>query len=171
MRNVNLSMDHHPLHLHGNTFVVTGSEAGRIPQEQWQPGNTVLVGVAQARDVEFVATREGDWMLHCHLPHHMTNQMVSMVGPLMASHRHEAGAALQPSGPRGLGMPDGTLVPGFPQDMAMTMDEAVEKPETFGLRKGWTAGMMGMMTLIRVVSPALFEQIAERRRAQAGRTV
>ena len=30
-----------------------------------------------------------------------------------------------------------TLVPGFPQDMAMTMDEAVEKPETFGLRKGW----------------------------------
>ena len=63
-------------------------------------------------------------------------------------------------------MPDTTLVPGFPQDMAMTMDEAVEKPETFGLRKGWTAGMMGMMTLIRVVSPALFEQIAERRRAQ-----
>ncbi len=33
VRNVNLSMDHHPLHLHGNTFVVTGSEAGRIPQE------------------------------------------------------------------------------------------------------------------------------------------
>jgi manganese oxidase len=53
----------------------------------------------------------------------------------------------------------------------MTMDEVVEKPETLGLRKGWTAGMMGMMTLIRVVSPALFEQIAERRRAQAGRAV
>ena len=135
-----------------------------------EPGNTVLVGVAQARDVEFVGEHPGDWMLHCHLPHHMMNQMVSMVGPLMASHRHGAGA-LQPAEPRGLGMPDTTLVPGFPQDMAMTMDEAVEKPETFGLRKGWTAGMMGMMTLIRVVSPALFEQIAERRRAQAGRAV
>ena len=24
----------------------------------------------------------GDWMLHCHLPHHMMNQMVSMVGPM-----------------------------------------------------------------------------------------
>ena len=89
--------------------------------------------MAQARDVEFVATREGDWMLHCHLPHHMTNQMVSMVGPLMAAHRHD-GAAPQPAAPRGLGMPDTTLVPGFPQDMAMTMDEAVDKPETFGLR-------------------------------------
>ena len=33
------------------------------------------------------------------------------------------------------------------------------------------AGMMGMMTLIRVVSPALFEQIAERRRVQAGRAI
>jgi hypothetical protein len=49
------------------------------------------------------------------------------------------------------------------------MDEVVDKPETFGLRKGWTAGMMGMMTLIRVVSPALFDQIAERRRALDGR--
>jgi hypothetical protein len=87
----------------------------------------------------------------------------------MAAHRHGGGAAPPPSAPHGLGMPDGTLVPGFPQDMAMTMDEAVEKPETFGLRKGWTAGMMGMMTLIRVVSPGLFDQIAERR-ALAGRT-
>ena len=170
VRNVNLSMDHHPLHLHGNTFVVTGTEAGRIPPPQWQPGNTVLVGVAQARDFEFVATREGDWMLHCHLPHHMMNQMVSMVGPMTSAHRHGAGAAATPPAPRGMGMPDPTLIPGFPQDMAITMDEAVEKPETFGLRKGWTAGMMGMMTLIRVVSPTLFDQIAERRRALDGRT-
>ena len=133
-------------------------------------GNTVLVSVAQARDFEFVATREGDWMLHCHLPHQMTNQMVSMVGPMTSAHRHGAGAAATPPAPRGLGMPDPTLIPGFPQDMAITMDEVVEKPETFGLRKGWTAGMMGMMTLVRVVSPTLFDQIAERRRALDGRT-
>jgi hypothetical protein len=41
-----------------------------------------LVGVAQARDIEFVANRIGDWMLHCHLPHHMMNQMASNVGPM-----------------------------------------------------------------------------------------
>ncbi len=50
------------------------------------PENTVLVGVAQARDIEFVADNPGDWHFHCHLPHHMMNQMASMVGPLMMSH-------------------------------------------------------------------------------------
>ena len=48
----------------------------------WLRGNTTLVGVAQARDIEFVADRLGEWMLHCHLPHHMMNQMSSNVGPM-----------------------------------------------------------------------------------------
>src|SRR5947208_7706607 len=79
---INLGMDHHPIHLHGHTFFVTGSEGGRQPKTTWAPGNTVLVGVAQERDIEFVANNPGDWMLHCHLPHHMMNQMSSTVGPL-----------------------------------------------------------------------------------------
>lgn len=37
-----------------------------------------LVGVTQAGDIEFDAVHPGEWMLHCHLPHHMMNQMVSM---------------------------------------------------------------------------------------------
>jgi len=32
--------------------------------------------------MEFDAKYVGDWMLHCHLPHHIMNQMVSMVGPI-----------------------------------------------------------------------------------------
>ncbi|HLH02788.1 MAG TPA: copper oxidase [Bryobacteraceae bacterium] len=82
IRMINLGMDHHPIHLHGHTFHVTGTEGGRIPETAWIPGNTVLVGVAQARDVEFIANNPGDWMLHCHLPHHMMNQMSSNVGPM-----------------------------------------------------------------------------------------
>ncbi len=82
IRFVNLGMDHHPMHVHGHTFYVTGTEGGRIPDTAWWPGNTVLVGVAQARDVEFVADNPGDWMLHCHLPHHMMNQMAPQVGPM-----------------------------------------------------------------------------------------
>ncbi|HEY9684295.1 MAG TPA: multicopper oxidase domain-containing protein [Oculatellaceae cyanobacterium] len=82
IRIVNLGMDHHPIHLHGNQFFVTGTEGGRIPNSAWYPGNTVLVGVAQARDIEFDAKYVGDFMLHCHLPHHMMNNMVSSVGPL-----------------------------------------------------------------------------------------
>jgi hypothetical protein len=82
IRLINLGMDHHPMHLHGHQFVITGTEGGRQPESTWGPGNTVLVGVAQARDLEFVASNPGDWMLHCHLPHHMMNQMSSNVGPM-----------------------------------------------------------------------------------------
>jgi FtsP/CotA-like multicopper oxidase with cupredoxin domain len=82
VRFINLGMDHHPMHIHGHTFYTTGTEGGRIPETAWWPGNTVLVGVAQSRTVEFVADNPGDWMLHCHLPHHMMNQMSSQAGPM-----------------------------------------------------------------------------------------
>ena len=98
LRFINLGMDHHPIHVHGHTFVITGTEAGRQPQSTWGPGNTVLVGVAQSRDVEFVANNPGDWMIHCHLPHHMMNQMSSVVGTMT---RGSNGM------PAGLGMEEG----------------------------------------------------------------
>jgi manganese oxidase len=50
-------------------------------------------------------------------------------------------------------------VPGYSQDMIMTMDEAVAKPETYGLAPGWTASMMGMMTLIRVLPPDKYDDM------------
>ena len=98
IRLINLGMDHHPIHLHGHTFAVTGTEGGRQPKSTWGPGNTVLVGVAQSRDVEFVANNPGDWMLHCHLPHHMMNAMSSVVGRLT---RGSVGM------PAGVGMEEG----------------------------------------------------------------
>src|SRR5262245_15289533 len=82
IRIINLGMDHPPVHLHGYTVWETGREGARQPEALWPRGNTTLVGVAQARDIEFVADRLGDWMLHCHLPHHMMNQMASNVGPM-----------------------------------------------------------------------------------------
>jgi hypothetical protein len=100
LRFINLGMDHHPIHLHGHQFVVTGTEGGRQPESTWGPGNTVLVGVAQSRDVEFVANNPGDWMLHCHLPHHMMNQMASMVGPMSRRNGMPAGLGME----RGMGM-------------------------------------------------------------------
>ena len=144
IRMVNMGMDHHPVHLHGHTFRTVATEGGRIPEPAWQPGNTVLLGVAQARDVEFEATQLGDWVLHCHLPHHMMNQMVSMIGPLQMRHGTSA---------------DAPQVPGFPQDMFMAVDAMVSKPETQGLRPTWTGGMMGMMTMVRVLAPPAFDAI------------
>jgi hypothetical protein len=109
VRLINLGMDHHPIHLHGHTFFVTGTEGGPIPQTAWVPGNTALVGVAQARDFEFVANNPGDWMLHCHLPHHMMNQMASIVGPMTRQGKGmPAGVGME----EGMGMLKGT--PGAP---------------------------------------------------------
>ena len=110
VRFINLGMDHHPMHIHGHTFYTTGTEGGRIPEAGWWPGNTVLVGVAQSRTVEFVANNPGDWMLHCHLPHHMMNQMSSNVGKMTRPN-----GRLMPSGVdmnSGMGMLRGT--PGAP---------------------------------------------------------
>ncbi len=166
IRLVNLGMDHHPMHLHGHQFYLTGTEGGRIQTTAVEPVNTMLVGVAQARDVEFVANNEGDWHFHCHLPHHMMNQMTSMVGPLMMSRANtprpgflEGGGSSQ--------APNAGMVPGYPQDMFMAMDEMVAKPETYGLRKGWSGGTMGMMTIVRVLKPELFDRIQELKAAQA----
>lgn len=84
IRFMNLSaMDNHHMHLHGHTFWITGTEGGRIPDSAWIPSNNVLVAVGQSRDVEFIANNPGDWMLHCHILHHMMNHMVSMSGPMV----------------------------------------------------------------------------------------
>lgn len=214
LRFVNLGMDHHPIHLHGHQFYITGTEGGRVPETAWYPTNTALVGVAQAKDLEFDAVYPGDWMLHCHLPHHMMNQMVSMVGPMShvgpgmhANMGMEAGMGIvegahalsEELGPalgrtigppaferetshlvgrpatastaeaqhsQHAGGPDHSVnpwtIPGYPQDMFMVMDEIVAKPETYGLRPTWSAGVMGMMTLVRVLEEDLYEEVMKR---------
>ncbi|MGH9550086.1 MAG: multicopper oxidase family protein, partial [Terriglobales bacterium] len=44
VRLVNFSpMQHHPIHFHGHTFWLTGTEGGRIPDPAWTPRNNTLV--------------------------------------------------------------------------------------------------------------------------------
>jgi hypothetical protein len=50
--------------------------------------------------------------------------------------------------------------------MEMPMDDAVAKTETRGLPKNWTAGMMGMMSLFRVLPPARYDEIMALKRKQ-----
>jgi hypothetical protein len=72
----NLSaMDHHPIHLHGYHFKVVATDGGTIPSTARVPQTTVLVPTGSTRDVEFVADAPGDWPLHCHMTHHVMNQM------------------------------------------------------------------------------------------------
>jgi manganese oxidase len=177
LRIVNLGMDHHPIHLHGHQFVVTGTEGGRAPESTWVPMNTVLVGVAQARVIEFDAKYPGAWMVHCHLPHHMMNSMMDLVGSrqIQAPDQTDAKALSQMQTlANAIGVEhvhhspvagNANEVKGFPQDafMEMGMDEAVVKPETHGLPRNWSAGMMGMMTLVRVLRDDDYDEIMMRK--------
>jgi manganese oxidase len=187
IRLVNLGMDHHPIHVHGHTFEVTGTEGGRKPPTTWDPGNTVLVGVAQARDIEFVASNPGDWMIHCHLPHHMMNSMMDLLSdrsistsPLTQKQADEQ-MGLSMTHDQTMPMPDMDFsakiaadagrVPGFPQDgfMDMAMDEAAgHAPEFMELPQNWSVGMQGMMTLLRVMPPDKYQRyLSAKEKAQS----
>lgn len=72
----NLSpMSHHPIHLHGYQFKITETDGGTIPESARQPETTVLTPVGSTRSYDFVADEPGDWALHCHMTHHVMNQM------------------------------------------------------------------------------------------------
>jgi hypothetical protein len=71
----NISMDSHPIHLHGHAFRWTATDGGPLPETAWIPETTINVPPGTTRDVEFVADNPGDWALHCHKVHHTMNQM------------------------------------------------------------------------------------------------
>lgn len=76
IRFANISMMQHPIHLHGHTWRVVATGAGDNPASTHTLGNTVLVPVGQTLDVIIDHIEEpGDWNFHCHLPHHVTNNM------------------------------------------------------------------------------------------------
>lgn len=166
LRFMNLSaMDHHPMHLHGHTFWITGTEAGPIPESAWIPSNTVLVGVGQSKDVEFIANNPGDWMLHCHILHHMMNNMVSMVGPMpsMVSTGHPSHEGLLPetqggalaSGELGAGL-EPSLGPAIGQDRAvMTGMRPSDAPRQSNV-PGYPQDMMEMHGMM---SPAQMKKV------------
>ena len=49
----------------------------------------------------------------------------------------------------------------------MSMDAMVDKPENHGLRPGWSQFMQGMMTFVRVLPPATYDQVISQMRQAA----
>ncbi|MBO9513764.1 MAG: copper oxidase [Variovorax sp.] len=70
----NLTMTNHPIHMHGPSFEVTGTDGGWVPKAARWPEVTTDVGVGQLRAFEFDAVA-GDWAIHCHKSHHTMNAM------------------------------------------------------------------------------------------------
>jgi manganese oxidase len=120
----NLTMTNHPIHLHGHTFQVTGTDGGWVPESAQWPEATTDIPVGAIRAIEFVADCPGDWAFHCHKSHHTMNAMGHNTHNFIGVNQTELAKAVRrlvpdfhPMGSRGMAemgsmemaMPDNTL--------------------------------------------------------------
>ncbi len=73
----------HPIHLHGVPFKIVATDGHPVPEAAQLTKDTVLVAPGERYDIEFVATEPGQWMLHCHILHHTTNDNVEPGGLML----------------------------------------------------------------------------------------
>ena len=94
------AMDHHTMHLHGYNFKMVEAGGNSVPESARFFDDTVLVPVGSTRAVEFAADAPGDWALHCHMTHHVMNQMghgaLNLIGVNTAKVDDKVGAGLIP---------------------------------------------------------------------------
>lgn len=103
----NLStMSHHAIHLHGYAFNVVATDGGEVPVSARWPETTVHMPTGSTRTIEFDAHVPGDWVMHCHMLHHVMTQMGHTFGNMIGINTD------------GLNQKVRKLVPGF-----MTMGE------------------------------------------------
>ena len=70
----------HPMHIHGGPFQVVAIDGETLAPAQRYMADTVLVGPGQRYDVVWLARKPGKWLIHCHIPHHTSNNNVEMQG-------------------------------------------------------------------------------------------
>jgi len=145
----NLSMDNHPIHLHGHAFQVTATDGGTIPENARWPETTVDVPPGTTRVIEFVADNPGDWPFHCHKSHHTMNAMSHDVPNLVGVDQDQDNVARKIR----------KLVPGYMDmggaGMSDMADMGMKGPKnTLPMMAGTgpygPVGMGGMFTLVKV---------------------
>ncbi|MDD3722970.1 MAG: multicopper oxidase domain-containing protein [Lutibacter sp.] len=70
----NLTMMHHPMHLHGHFFRVINKNGEYSPLK-----HTVNVPPMQEITIEFYGNEYGDWFFHCHILYHMMGGMARVM--------------------------------------------------------------------------------------------
>ncbi len=70
----NMSMEAHPMHLHGQSFAVLAINGQRLIKD-----SVDVEAHMGTVDVEFPAQNPGDWFFHCHKPMHMDGGMIALV--------------------------------------------------------------------------------------------
>jgi FtsP/CotA-like multicopper oxidase with cupredoxin domain len=70
----------HPMHTHGGPFEIVATDGNPVPEGARIEKDTVNVGPGERFDVIWTAREPGRWLLHCHIPHHTTNNNVEEEG-------------------------------------------------------------------------------------------
>ncbi len=70
----NLTMMHHPMHLHGHFFRVINENGEHSPLK-----HTVNLPPMQKVTIEFYNEEYGDWFFHCHILYHMMGGMARVI--------------------------------------------------------------------------------------------
>ena len=141
------AMEHHPIHLHGYKFKRVEIDGNTIP-ESAQCAEHGLVPVGTTQTVEFIADAPGDWAIHCHMTHHVMNQMGHVALNLIGVDTGKLDEEVRK-----------TLIPGFMdmgQDgMAMMGEMGMDVPKNSipmvgGDGQYGTITMGGMFTILKV---------------------
>lgn len=61
----------HPMHLHGKRLTIVAKDGA--PLSAPYQADTILIGPGERYDFEFVADDPGQWMFHCHILPHLSN--------------------------------------------------------------------------------------------------
>ncbi len=73
----NMSMEAHPMHLHGQSFKVLAVNGRRFAQPIVKDSVDVEAHMGSV-DIEFTAHNPGDWFFHCHKPMHLEGGMITL---------------------------------------------------------------------------------------------
>lgn len=124
LRIVNPSQTTHPMHLHGQDFLIVAKDGE--PLDSPQTANVVDVQQGDTYDLVFIANNPGNWALHCHDLHHASNNGVEP-GGLTVLVQYEG---YEP------GDDDGIAPTPTPQSGSGGMDQDDEMPGTGGMDEG-----------------------------------
>jgi manganese oxidase len=144
----NLSpMDHHPIHLHGVSAELTWTDGGEVPQSARKPETTFLVPFGAVRVFEFTPREPGDWAMHCHMTHHVMNQMGHGFPVMVGADAKKIDARVAPLVPGYMTMGHDGM--GSMSEMGMAMPKN-SIPMLGGKGPFGTIDMGGMFTVLKV---------------------
>ncbi len=143
----NVGQESHPIHIHGLSFKVVGTDGGDVPESAQFPETTVVIAPGQTRTIEFIADASGDWPVHCHRRHHPMNAMGHVVPNMIGVNQDDVKDNVR------------SLVPGYMAMGEHGMDEMTEMnmkgpentlPMMAGQGQFGPIGMGGMFTVLMV---------------------